>query len=131
MLADVSYPIEANILLADDEFVRLLNFKYRGKNAATNVLSFAALDGKDFKSIMEEAEIFSTLVLGDIIISLDTIEKEAGEFLIKFEDRLAHIIIHGILHLIGFDHEKDTDADVMEKIEANILADLGFANPYN
>lgn len=131
LLSSLSYPIEASILLTDDEFIRSLNFKYRGKNTPTNVLSFASLDGKDKKSIMEEAEIFSTLILGDIIISLDMIEKEAKEYLINFEDRLAHIIIHGVLHLIGFDHQNKNDANAMEKIEAGILAELGFANPYN
>ncbi|MGD9637804.1 MAG: rRNA maturation RNase YbeY [Alphaproteobacteria bacterium] len=130
-LSGIPYPAEANILLTDDEFIKALNFKYRGMNSATNVLSFAAIDGKDSKSISEEAEIFSTLILGDIIISLDTIEKEAQEFLITFEDRLAHIIIHGVLHLVGFDHQNDDEANVMEKLEASILAEMGFANPYN
>lgn len=131
LLSSFTYPIEAGIILTDDSFIQSLNFKYRGKNIPTNVLSFALLDGKDTKTIMEEAEIFSTLILGDIVISLDTIEKEAKEFAIKFEDRLALIVIHGILHLIGFDHENEKDAEIMEKLESFILADLGFANSYN
>ncbi len=107
-------PGTVSIVLADDAFIRSLNHQYRGKDKPTNVLSFPG-DGEE---------------LGDIVLSLDTIKREAKEQKKPMRAHTAHMIVHGALHLLGFDHEKDKDASAMETKETAILARIGFANPY-
>lgn len=103
-----------SIVLADDKFVRELNHQYRGKDKATNVLSFPG-EGEE---------------LGDIILAFETIKDEAKQQGKDFSAHTAHMIIHGIFHLLGFDHEEDAAADKMEAKEIAIMKKLGFANPY-
>ena len=107
---------EIAVVLADDEFVKSLNSQYRGKNKPTNVLSFPA-EG-------DEGE------LGDIILALQTIEKEAKEQGKSFRSHATHLLVHGFLHLLGYDHINDKDAENMEKMEIKILGKLAIANPY-
>lgn len=102
------------IVLADDDFIQRLNHQYRGKNKATNVLSFP-----------NEEES-----LGDIILAYETIEQEALTQGKDFKDHATHLIIHGILHLMGYDHENDEDAARMEAKEIKYLKQLGIKNPY-
>lgn len=106
---------EVSIVLADDEFVRELNHKYRDKDKPTNVLSFPA---------DEEG------TLGDVILAYETIEAEAAAQDKQFDHHLMHLIIHGILHLIGHDHESEKEAEHMESIEIRILESFGVKNPY-
>lgn len=112
---------EANVVLADDVLVRTLNRTYRGKDAATNVLSFpfAASPGSE-----------ETGHLGDVILARETILKEAAEQGIPSEHHLQHLVVHGLLHLVGFDHETDAEASAMEQLETRILAELGIPDPY-
>lgn len=107
------------ILLADDATVRRLNKQYRHKDKPTNVLSFP--DG---------TKIGHTPQLGDIILAYETIAREAGEQGKTLKAHLTHLTIHGVLHLLGYDHESEIDAEAMEAIEITILARMGIANPY-
>jgi probable rRNA maturation factor len=114
---------EAGVVLADDRMVRELNATYRGKNAPTNVLSFPfqAPPG----GVPEDRPY-----LGDVVLAAETVAREAAERGIAPTAHLQHLVVHGLLHLLGFDHATDTEAERMERLEAEILATLGIANPY-
>lgn len=107
---------EIALLLTDDEGLRAMNLRFRGKDAPTNVLSFPA-EGEDG-------------FIGDIALARETCAREAAEKQLPLRDHAAHLIVHGMLHLIGYDHETDGEADAMERREAAILAGLGIADPY-
>ena len=123
-MAELSMPADAelSILLADDRKLQELNKEWRGKDSPTNVLSFP---GDDI-SPGEPASSF----LGDIAISLETTKREAELENKGFDDHFTHLIIHGFLHLFGYDHENDAEADQMESLERKVLAELGIADPY-
>jgi len=106
----------AALLLADDETLADLNRRFRNIDKPTNVLSFPSAAGGDF--------------LGDIAIAYETCEREADAGGIAFRDHAAHLIVHGLLHLVGYDHDADEDANEMESLETRILAALGVADPY-
>jgi probable rRNA maturation factor len=110
-------PGEVAVLLTDDAAIRVMNATWRGIDKPTNVLSFPAGDG-------------GTPHLGDIAIAFETVAREAAQENKAFSDHLAHLSIHGYLHLIGFDHETDREAERMEHLETRILASLGIADPY-
>jgi probable rRNA maturation factor len=112
---------ELAIVLADDSSVRLLNRDWRGVDAATNVLSFPAKRA-DGRKASEH--------LGDIILAFETIEREARGEGKPFAHHLAHLAVHGFLHLVGYDHERDKDAEVMEDAERTILRQLAIPDPY-
>ena len=109
---------EWSIVLADDAFVRDLNARWRGKDQPTNVLSFptdaAARDR----------------ALGDVIVAWETSTREAAERGWTVSDYLAHLLVHGLCHLLGLDHDTDAAAEAMEAIEARALARLGIASPF-
>ncbi len=107
------------ILLTDDKEVRGLNSNYRKKNKPTNVLSFP--DGETHGDFIS---------LGDIVLAYDTIAREADDQGKKFVHHAQHLVVHGVLHLLGYDHEIDDEADAMEKREIKILGLMGIANPY-
>jgi probable rRNA maturation factor len=107
-------PGELAILLCDDAAMRDLNTRWRGKRQPTNVLSFPAAAG----------------TLGDIAIAYETTAHEAHAAGKPFADHLAHLAVHGFLHLLGYDHQSDAEASAMERLEASILARLGIADPY-
>jgi probable rRNA maturation factor len=111
----------ASIVLGDDALLRSLNRTYRGKDAATNVLSFPYQPPPGSEPASE---------LGDVVLAAETLLREAGEQGTPPVHHLQHLVVHGLLHLLGFDHENDTDAEVMERLEADILATLGIADPY-
>ena len=120
--------IEVSLLLCDDIYMQQINLDYRNQDKPTNVLSFAtAHDHNEAIIDHEDAE----LMLGDMVFSLDTIRREATEQGKSFEDHLTHIIIHGTLHLLGFDHIEDEDAEVMEATEIEILKEFNINNPYH
>lgn len=115
---------EVSVLLTDDEAVRVLNRNWRGIDKPTNVLSFPHQSGKvPFASAQ-------FTFLGDIAIAHETLAREAGAEGKPFLHHLAHLAVHGFLHLIGYDHQTDSQADAMEGLERDILADLGIADPY-
>lgn len=120
-------PIIISLTLSGDETVHKLNKDFRGIDKATNVLSFANIDDPDF---VKDSETYDEVELGDIIISYETMDKEAKEKNISLLEHYSHLLIHGLLHLSGFDHQTDEDADEMEGIEIAILARLNISNPY-
>ena len=115
---------EACVVLADDATVQRLNANYRGKDAPTNVLSFPFTPPPG--AAPEEAARY----LGDIILAAETLLREAVDLGIPPAHHLQHLVVHGLLHLLGFDHMEDAEAETMEAIEVRALADLGIANPY-
>ena len=112
---------ELLIRLVSPVEIQVLNKEYRNKNQVTNVLSFQS----DIPDEVEE------LILGDVVICVDVVREEALVGDKKFADHLTHIAVHGILHLIGHDHEDITSAYKMESIEIDFLDKLGISNPYN
>jgi probable rRNA maturation factor len=106
---------ELSVALADDAEVQRLNREYRAKDKPTNVLSFPAPHGP---------------ILGDVIIAYETLVREAGEEGIAVGDHLTHLTVHGLLHLLGYDHETEADAVKMERLETEILAGLGIKDPH-
>ena len=116
--------IEISILLTDDAQVRQLNRDYRHKDNPTNVLSFPALD--DDTPIPPEGPV----LLGDVIIARETTEREAFEESKSLKHHLSHLVVHGVLHLLGYDHDEDDEAEEMESLERSILGALGVPDPY-
>ena len=113
---------EVTIRLVDREEITQLNLTYRHKNDATNVLSFPIQ--------LPEAVKFSKTPLGDVVICADVVNQEANEQLKSIDAHWAHMVIHGILHLMGHDHQLEEQALIMEALEIETLKQLGFANPY-
>ncbi len=115
--------LEVSIVLANDDLIQLLNREYRNKDAPTNVLSFATLDS-------EEPETGDVLNLGDVILSYQTIMREAEEQNKTITEHTMHLIVHGVLHVLGYNHQTDDSATDMETLEIRILERLGVQNPY-
>ena len=116
-------PCEVTLVLTDDEEMRELNRTWRGKDTSTNVLSFPAGEPAG------EAH-GAPSPLGDIVLAGETVIEEAKLKGIPAADHAAHLVVHGMLHLLGFDHERDADAERMEALETKVLAGLGIADPY-
>jgi probable rRNA maturation factor len=114
---------EAGVVLAGDDMVQRLNATYRGKDTPTNVLSFPFQPPPG-------AGAEDAAYLGDVVLAAETIEREARERGVTPTAHLQHLVVHGLLHLLGFDHGTDRDALQMERLEAEILATLGIADPY-
>jgi probable rRNA maturation factor len=124
-------PCEVSIVLADDVFVADLNKKYRDRQGPTNVLSFAGLDGNDLETALDSGLPGGMpLMLGDVIIAHGVVQHEAVEMQIPVNNHLRHLVVHGILHLMGYDHENDDDAREMEGLETSILCNMGLDDPY-
>ena len=124
---ELDKPININVVLSNDKDVQALNKEYRDKDKATNVLSFALIDSDDFE---DNLELFEEIEMGDIIIALETMQREATEANISLQEHYCHLLAHGILHLFGFDHIEDDEAEYMESFEINILKNLDIKNPY-
>jgi probable rRNA maturation factor len=124
--------LEVSILLVCDAQIKKINSQFRDKNHPTNVLSFCALDEKLIRKagLKKAIKPCKYLFLGDIIISYETVKKESLAQEKKFEDHLAHLILHSILHLIGHDHEDKKMAKIMEDLEIKILKNFKIKNPY-
>ena len=126
-LADSDRPIEISVALSGDEQVRALNAKWRGKDKTTNVLSFPMADERDLRMANVSG---AELLLGDIILAHGVCEAEAIDKSVSFQDHATHLLVHGTLHLLGYDHLDERDAADMEVREVRALKRLGIANPY-
>ena len=115
---------EIAVMLTDDSGIRTLNSNWRGIDKPTNVLSFPALQAP------AGAPSDAPRMLGDIAIAFETTRKEADDEQKPFDHHLSHLAVHGFLHLVGYDHENDDDAETMESLETEILAKLGIPDPY-
>ncbi|HEY4171370.1 MAG TPA: rRNA maturation RNase YbeY [Reyranella sp.] len=118
--AKIAGAAELSIVLTDDAEQRVLNRDWRGIDKSTNVLSFPQI------------EPFTPVIglVGDIILARETLVREAEEQGVSFDDHFTHLVVHGFLHLLGYDHITDEEALVMEGLETQILASLGVADPY-
>ena len=114
---------ELSLVFTDDANIRTINAKWRHIDKATNVLSFPAFPIQPGQQ--------PGPILGDIVIARETVQREAQEENKSFDDHLSHLIVHGLLHLTGYDHQNDEEAEQMESLERKILASLGISDPYN
>lgn len=126
-LATSGRPVELSVRLTGDEQVRSLNAKWRRKDKPTNVLSFPMAE--DYE-LSDENVVSKELLLGDIIVARGVCEREAQDKGVSVEQHATHLVIHGTLHLLGYDHQSDADAADMEAREVRALERLGIANPY-
>jgi len=124
-----------SVLACDDARIRALNAQFRGKDSATNVLSWPTWDLSaqtpgDLPDPPEPGTPDAPEELGDIALALQTCQREAAEQGKPVADHVAHLVVHSVLHLLGYDHQTDEDAEIMEKTEVLILAQMGIADPY-
>ncbi len=127
-LAQIDAIVEIAVRLTDDAEVRALNRDYRQMDKPTNVLSFPMVqpDLIDNLANTDDGEI----LLGDIVLAYETCAREAGERNVSLESHAAHLIVHGTLHLLGYDHVHDDEAEIMESLERQVMASLGLHDPY-
>lgn len=118
--AKVKGAAELSILLTNDEEQHALNKEWRGKDSSTNVLSFPQIE--PFDPVVG--------ILGDITLARETLIREADEQGVSFEAHFTHLVVHGFLHILGYDHLDDEEAEEMESLETAILATLGIDDPY-
>lgn len=129
-------PYELSILACNDVRISVLNAEFRGKEKPTNVLSWPSYDlnpknAGEVPSLPAKPENGDPYVnLGDIAISYETCVAETEAAGIPLNDHITHLLMHGILHLLGYDHETESDAELMENLEIKLLADMGIGNPY-
>lgn len=113
---------ELSLVFTDDAHIRQLNAEWRGKDKATNVLSFPAFPSFPKGKLPP--------MLGDIVLAFETVKSESDLEQKRFEHHLSHLVVHGLLHLVGYDHETEAEAEQMEALERRILARLAIADPY-
>ena len=128
-LAPLAPHLELGVRLTDDAEIGRLNKAHRGREEPTNVLAFPILDCRPGKP-PDLPPVGIPLAFGDVVLALDTIRAEAVAQAKPFADHVRHLIVHGVLHLAGYDHECSDDAAVMERVEIATLAQLGVPDPY-
>jgi probable rRNA maturation factor len=128
-LATTPALVEVSVRLTSDEEVRHLNAQYRGKDKPTNVLSFPMVQPDLLETVSQNSDDGEVL-LGDIVLAHGVCVAEAAERGIAVEDHATHLLVHGVLHLLGYDHLDDGEAEAMEAIERDALGHLGIADPY-
>ena len=123
-----SVTIEISVKLTDDAEVQTLNRTYRDKDKPTNVLSFPMVPEDLLETLTNSDD--GEVLLGDIILARETCIRESAEKGISLADHATHLMVHGVLHLLGYDHMDDNEAEAMESMEIRALAALGLADPY-
>ncbi len=126
-LAEAPRPVELSIRLTGDEEVRALNAEWRGKDRPTNVLSFPLAEEHELATAAKDGP---ELMLGDIVLARGVCLSEAEGKALPFPHHAAHLLVHGTLHLLGYDHHDEAEAEDMEARETRALARLGIADPY-
>jgi probable rRNA maturation factor len=126
-LASSGRPIELSVRLTGDDEVKALNASWRGKDKPTNVLSFPQTEPTELADAGGDGP---ELMLGDVVLAHGICSAEAVDKGISFDDHAAHLIVHGTLHLLGYDHQDDSAAEDMEAREVRALARIGIKNPY-
>ncbi|WP_294355456.1 rRNA maturation RNase YbeY [uncultured Sphingomonas sp.] len=121
--------VEVSVRLTSDDEVHALNRQYRGKDKPTNVLSFPMVQPDLIDTVTQNSDDGEVL-LGDIVLAHGVCVSEAAERGISVEQHLSHLMVHGTLHLLGYDHGTDEEGDAMEELERAALSDLGIADPY-
>ena len=127
-LADAAPLVEIAVRLSNDEEVQTLNRDFRGKDKPTNVLSFPQVQADLLESLSNSDD--GEILLGDIVLARETCAREAEDKRVPLADHATHLIVHGTLHLLGYDHMDDPSAAAMEALEVKALASLGIGNPY-
>lgn len=130
--------VEISVRLTSDEEVRQLNAQYRGKDKPTNVLSFPMIQPDLLDAVTQNSDANACgasttggeVLLGDIVLAHGVCAAEASEKGVPLADHAAHLVVHGVLHLLGYDHQEEDEAAAMEAIERDVLAGLGIADPY-
>lgn len=124
-----NFALSLSVSLSTDGEVQVLNAQYRGKDKPTNVLSFPMYDADDLPALANTDD--GEVLIGDLILAHETCAREAAEKGVSFDDHATHLIVHGTLHLLGYDHEiSDADAEAMEALEIKALASMGLLDPY-
>lgn len=126
---DHAATIEVAVRFTSDEEVHVLNRQYRGKDKPTNVLSFPMIQPDLMEAVTENSDDGEVL-LGDIVLAHGVCAAEALERRVGVQDHATHLIVHGLLHLLGYDHMNDAEAEAMEEMERAALRDLGLHDPY-
>lgn len=121
--------VELSVLLTYDKKMLALNSEFRNVGKPTNVLSFPDLE-INWRHLLEFKPDTDYMYLGDIAFGYETVEKESEQKQIDFEDHFKHLLVHAILHLIGYDHVEDEEAEIMEALEIEILSDYNIKSPY-
>ncbi|MFG6281438.1 rRNA maturation RNase YbeY [Sphingomonas sp. S6] len=121
--------VEISVRLTSDDEVQALNRQYRQKDKPTNVLSFPMVQPDLIDTVSQNSDD-GELLLGDIVLAHGVCEREAAEKGVSVEEHATHLLVHGTLHLLGYDHMGDDEAEAMEEIERQALATLGIADPY-
>jgi probable rRNA maturation factor len=127
-LTNAPFTISVSIRLSDNGEVHDLNRQWRGKDKPTNVLSFPMLEAKKLNALANTDD--GEVLLGDMILAHSVCASEAAEKQVPLSQHVTHLIVHGTLHLLGYDHIDDTEAEHMEALEVKALASLGLPNPY-
>ena len=122
--------VEVSVRLTSDEEVHGLNRQYRGKDKPTNVLSFPMVQPDLLETVSQNGDD-GELLLGDIVLAHGVCAREAAEKGVALEAHATHLIVHGLLHLLGYDHQGSAEAEHMESLERDVLARLGLHDPYN
>jgi probable rRNA maturation factor len=135
-LAACALPLEVAVRFTSDAEVHVLNRDYREKDKPTNVLSFPMLEPDDVDALLDSVDAGGNVtgpetLFGDIVLAHETCVREAGDKGIPVSAHAMHLVVHGMLHLLGYDHLEDAEADAMEAIERQALSSLGLHDPYD